>query len=130
MARTDLFLLLILAILVIGGFASYWAWRLTKGLPIVLRLMPVALLIALTITPSAIVGHGVAIVPVIFVVIDSMASGNSREFYEGVVIPFGVVAGVVYGISLLVALIRYLMLKRKAKNVAEQTGCSEPRDCG
>jgi len=41
--RMELFLFIILAILVIGGLASYWASRLTKGWPVVLRLIPVAL---------------------------------------------------------------------------------------
>src|SRR5258705_12868 len=116
----ELFLFIILVILVIGGFVSYWVWCLTKGLFIVFRFIFVVLLIAFIIILSVIVGHGVVIVLVIFIVIDSIAFGKLREFYEGVVILVGVVAGVVYGILLLVVFIRYLILRRKVKNVVEQ----------
>lgn len=114
----DLFVPIIFAILTVGAFASYWAWRLTKRWPVALRLLVISLVIAFTITPSALVGHGFAIVPVIFVLIDSIGSKNGRDFYEGVVLPVAVVGGAVYVISAIVALVRYFVVRGKDKHVA------------
>jgi hypothetical protein len=44
-------------------------WRLTKNWPLALRLLPTTLVAALTIAPGVVFGHGVAIVPAIFVLI-------------------------------------------------------------
>ena len=55
------------------------AWRLTRGRPSWLRLLPTTLAVALTIAPGVLVGHGIVIVPVIIAVF----SGNLWALYWG-----------------------------------------------
>jgi hypothetical protein len=114
----EIFLLVVIAILVLGCFGSYWVWRLTKGWPFALRLFPTSLAIALTITPSILIGHGIAIVPSVLVLIDSIISGSADEFWERFVVPVVVVAGTIYVLTSILAIFRYYASSENDNNPA------------
>ncbi len=120
-----MFILIIIVVLWIARLS----WFLTKNLAIWLRLVPVTFFIALVITPTGVAGEGgAAIVPVVFVFIDSVMSGLVDGFayqdptrsHAGIweVIATGVVWSVLYVLSAAVATIRYVFLAKKAKLVS------------
>ena len=111
------FILLLIGILLVGGLFAYGVWRLTKPLWTWLRLIPVTFCFALVFTPGAIVGHGVAYVPVILALANAASLHNAIEFREAFG-PLLFVWGITYAVALfLMFIVRFI----------KRIGRSEPR---
>lgn len=63
-AAMDELMFYFLCIWVVGGLISFGTWWLTRRWPTFLGLLVRSFVIALTVTPGLVVGHGVAILPV------------------------------------------------------------------
>lgn len=103
-------MLVVMGILIAGGLLCALTWHLMKGLPAWLRLLPSTLIVAFTIAPGVVVGHGFAIVPVTLVLADSVASADWARLYSAL-LPVLVEWAVIYSLSLLVVFFRSLLAR-------------------
>src|SRR5262249_48644017 len=74
------------------------------------------LIAALALAPGVVVGHGIAIVPVLFVLFHAIFSADLKELFQGALIPIAVEWAILYAGSLL-AVGLFRLARRRPKLV-------------
>ena len=107
---------ILLLILGVGGGLCALAWRFTRSRPVWVRLILVTLPAAVALAPGVVVGHGVAIVPVVLVLIQAILSGDPKELFQAALIPIAVEWAILYA-GCLLAVGLFGLVKRRPKLV-------------